>query len=476
RGNIYIYGEHFKTPEEGNALAGIRAEELLCREAHFFGEGTVPSFLTGYIFEMHDHYRDSYNQRYLITELSHQGTQSTYLTGAGGATSETENQGPAYFNNFSCIPAGVQFRPERLAEKTRLDGTLNATVDASGDGQYAEIDDQGRYKVKLPFDQGDAADGKASRWVRMTQPYAGADYGMHFPLHKGTEVLLTFVDGDPDRPIIAGTVPNPETGSPVTGANQSQSMIRTAGGNQIRIEDNDGGQQIHMSSPTSNSIISLGDVNEGNIFLKSDGTWVSKIGDNAIEKIGADKRTYVKGTEVKDITVNQGIHIGGSQTLVVNTNRDVTVYGKENKEVKGNSWHKVNGPKSSMTVGATHEVCIAAKATQNLAAVSDITVGVKQGAFAGANIETNAAAKLEFNATVKYEKSVSKSNKAVKIEQDAKTLIKLDCSGALVTIEPGGIKIKASKVRIAAPKISLTGEVFVKKKLTVAKDIETKHT
>ncbi|MCW5208438.1 type VI secretion system tip protein VgrG, partial [Desulfobulbus sp. US2] len=381
RGNIYIYGEHFKTPEEGNALAGIRAEELLCREAHFFGEGTVPSFLTGYIFEMHDHYRDSYNQRYLITELSHQGTQSTYLTGAGGATSETENQGPAYFNNFSCIPAGVQFRPERLAEKTRLDGTLNATVDASGDGQYAEIDDQGRYKVKLPFDQGDAADGKASRWVRMTQPYAGADYGMHFPLHKGTEVLLTFVDGDPDRPIIAGTVPNPETGSPVTGANQSQSMIRTAGGNQIRIEDNDGGQQIHMSSPTSNSIISLGDVNEGNIFLKSDGTWVSKIGDNAIEKIGADKRTYVKGTEVKDITVNQGIHIGGSQTLVVNTNRDVTVYGKENKEVKGNSWHKVNGPKSSMTVGATHEVCIAAKATQNLAAVSDITVGVKQGAF-----------------------------------------------------------------------------------------------
>ncbi|MCW5211105.1 hypothetical protein VU03_05245 [Desulfobulbus sp. N3] len=85
---------------------------------------------------------------------------------------------------------------------------------------------------------------------------------------------MTFVDGDPDRPIIAGTVPNPETGSPVTGANQSQSMIRTAGGNQIRIEDNDGGQQIHMSSPTSNSIISLGDVNEGNIFLKSDGTWV----------------------------------------------------------------------------------------------------------------------------------------------------------------------------------------------------------
>ena len=86
--------------------------------------------------------------------------------------------------------------------------------------KYAEIDDLGRYKVILPFDQSGNAEGKASRWVRMAQPYAGANYGMHFPLHKGAEVLLTFVDGDPDRPIISGSVPNPDTMSPVTGGNQ----------------------------------------------------------------------------------------------------------------------------------------------------------------------------------------------------------------------------------------------------------------
>ena len=380
RGHVYIYGEHFKTPEQGNALATIRAEELLCREAQFFGEGTVPPFLTGYIFELHDHYRDSYNQRYLITELSHEGVQSTYLSGSGGDTKELEQEGPAYVNSFSCIPADLQFRPERLAEKPKLKGTLNGTVDAGGDGEYAEIDDEGRYKVKLPFDQSDAADGKASRWVRMAQPYAGADYGMHFPLHKGTEVLLTFIDGDPDRPIISGTVPNPETGSPVTGANQTQSMIRTAGGNQIRIEDNAGGQQIHMSSPTEKSIISLGDVNAGNVYLATDGTWVTRCGRNADESIGGDKSIAVAGVETKGVGVGDGmfvmspgsnkqaIHVEGNRSLHVNGEdrtrvtqyREVRVGDQENKYVDNGQQNYITNSRKTQIISGGDEYIVTA--------------------------------------------------------------------------------------------------------------------
>lgn len=380
RGHVYIYGEHFKTPEQGNALATIRAEELLCREAQFFGEGTVPPFLAGYIFELHDHYRDSYNQRYLITELSHEGVQSTYLSGAGGDTKEPEQEGPAYVNNFSCIPADLQFRPERLAEKPKLKGTLNGTVDAGGDGEYAEIDDEGRYKVKLPFDQSDAADGKASRWVRMAQPYAGADYGMHFPLHKGTEVLLTFIDGDPDRPIISGTVPNPETGSPVTGANQTQSMIRTAGGNQIRIEDNAGGQQIHMSSPTENSIISLGDVNAGNVYLATDGTWVTRCGRNADESIGGDKSIAVAGVETKGVGVGDGMfvmspgsnkqatHVEGNRSLHVNGEdrtrvtqyREVRVGDQENRYVDNGQENYITNSRKTQIISGGDEYTVTA--------------------------------------------------------------------------------------------------------------------
>jgi len=447
RGNVYIYGEHFKTPEAGNALAKIRAEELLCREALFFGEGTVPPFLTGYIFEMHDHYRDSYNQRYLITELSHHGVQSTYVSGAGGADPDTEKQRPAYFNNFSCIPADTQFRPERLAVKPRLKGTLNGHVDAGGDGKYAEIDDEGRYKIKLPFDQSDAADGKASRWVRMSQPYAGADYGMHFPLHKGTEVLLTFIDGDPDRPIISGTVPNPETGSPVTGGNQTQSMIRTAGGNQIRIEDSAGGQQIHMSSPTEGSIISLGAPNEGNIYHKTDGNWVAKV-----------------GTDLKTT-------IGGNETHTVTKNRTVNVTGKEDKKVKGDSWCKYDGAKAKLTAGLTEDIFIGAKLAQNLSASTDITVGLKHGTFVGMELAINKSSKIEKVLASKLSKiTAQKKEETGSYEMEAFTSIDLK-GGTDITIDSGSkVIVKAPEIELIG-KIKLSGDVTITGELTVKKNV-----
>ncbi|MFW5640950.1 MAG: phage baseplate assembly protein V, partial [Thermodesulfobacteriota bacterium] len=137
-------------------------------------------------------------------------------------------------------------------------GTINATIDAEGSGEYAELDDQGRYKVRFPFDLSGRDGGKASHWVRMAQPYAGTDHGMHFPLHKGTEVLLTFIEGDPDRPIIAGAVPNPEKPSVIQDETQTKAAITTSGQNKIHFEDQQGIQRILLQSPTKNSWIRIG--------------------------------------------------------------------------------------------------------------------------------------------------------------------------------------------------------------------------
>ena len=188
RGTVYIYGEHFKTPEQGNSLARIRAEEFLSGERLFYGESTAANLCSGFLFELTDHYRESYNQRYLVTELKHEGKSTRFLFQGEGQSGSAEPQ-VGYNNRFTLIPASIQFRPERKASKSRFYGTMNATVDASGDGEYAEIDDQGRYKVILPFDQSGNCGGRASRWIRMAQPYAGANDGMHFPRHNGTEVL-----------------------------------------------------------------------------------------------------------------------------------------------------------------------------------------------------------------------------------------------------------------------------------------------
>ncbi len=305
RGDVYIYGEHFRTPEEGDALAKVRAEELLCREKLFCGESTIPFLRTGYLFDLQDHYRNSYNEKYLTIEIEHEGSQTAFLlAGIQKGLSEMEEQ-VYYRNNVVAIPGNVQFRPERKTEKEHFYGTMNAKIDAAESGQYAELDDQGRYKVILPFDLSGRKDGKASAYFRMAQPYAGTDHGMHFPLHKGTEVLLTFIDGDPDRPIIQGAVPNPDTPSLVTAADQTMSKITTGGGNKIHIEDKEGSQRVLLQTPTGGTYVRMGTPNDPidkqthkELHEEEEGYKIHT-GDNYILKVGAGKLEIIAGLEQK---------------------------------------------------------------------------------------------------------------------------------------------------------------------------------
>jgi hypothetical protein len=142
-----------------------------------------------------------------------------------------------YSNQFDCIPALLQFRPQRLAIKPRLFGIMNGVIDSEQDLGRADLDEQGRYKVQMPFDISGVAPGMGSRRIRMAQPYGGGGTGMSFPLVKGTEVIWTCIDGDIDRPIITGTVPNPLNSSVTTTENYSNNVIRTASGITMEYQD-----------------------------------------------------------------------------------------------------------------------------------------------------------------------------------------------------------------------------------------------
>lgn len=267
QGVRYLYGLHFKTASQGNALAKIRAQEYQCREQIFTGTSAIPFVRPGYTFSITDHYRDSYNQKYQTIACRHEGSQEGWLVSGLGLAADTADADARketlyYRNTFTAIPAKAQFRAELATQRPRIAGTLNAKVDAAGSGQYAEVDSQGRYKVILPFDLSGRKDGHASAWVRMAQPYAGAGFGMHMPLHKGCEVILSFIEGDPDRPLIAAAIPNPETQSPVTDQTQTQSRITTSGGNLIHFEDQEGSQRILLSSPTQQAFVRIGSHND----------------------------------------------------------------------------------------------------------------------------------------------------------------------------------------------------------------------
>src|SRR5690606_26356950 len=128
-------------------------------------------------------------------------------------------------------------------------------VDGEADSPYAQIDDQGRYLVKFKFDESDLENGKASTYVRMMQPHGGTTEGLHFPLRKGSDVVFSFLGGDPDRPVIAGVVPNTTTPSPVTNTNHTQNVIRTGANNHIILDDSEGREFISIRTPNNNTAL-----------------------------------------------------------------------------------------------------------------------------------------------------------------------------------------------------------------------------
>jgi type VI secretion system VgrG family protein len=234
-GLICEYGDHFKSPEEGNALARIRAQELFCTQRIFEGQTDSLRLAPGRRFKLDEHFRESFNSEYVVTRMTHKGRQP--LAGAAGLQAGGP-EAASYDNTITCIPAHVAYCPPRKTPKPVVPGIMNAHVDAALIEDRAEIDAQGRYKLVMPFDLSGAQAGKATRFVRKAQPYGGQDMGMHFPLHKGTEVICNFVNGDPDRPIIIGVVPNNEKKSVVTAENYTRNVIKTPSG--VLFEINDG--------------------------------------------------------------------------------------------------------------------------------------------------------------------------------------------------------------------------------------------
>jgi type VI secretion system secreted protein VgrG len=138
------------------------------------------------------------------------------------------------------MDANVPFRPPRATPKPRISGVLSGVVQApaASQGDAAFIDERGRYIVQMHFDRMPQSGPRASLPIRMAQPHAGAHSGIHFPLRPGTEVLVAFVGGDPDRPVIVGAVHHAAMANPVTRADATRNRIRTASG--IVIEINDG--------------------------------------------------------------------------------------------------------------------------------------------------------------------------------------------------------------------------------------------
>ena len=396
-GELQTYGARFFTPDDGKRLAEIRAKQLLSTQVIYSGSGGVTHLRSGYLFELEEHPRPALNTKYLVVEMEHWGNQ---FAGAADLAEVLGLDGKdGYSVQIQAITSDVQFRPARATAWPRIYGVENALVDGPAESDYAQIDKHGRYHVKFNFDETDLKDGKASTWIRMLQPHAGNPEGFHFPLRKGTEVLVIFLGGDPDRPVIAGAVPNTNNPSPVTASNNTQNVIQTGGKNRFEIEDKDGGQYIDISSPPEKTFLHLGahaGLGDHNWVIKTDGDGLVHTGGDRDIFVGGDQTEHVVGDVEENYDSDQDTVVGGDQTLEVADDCDEEIGGDQTLEVGGDLDEEIAGDQT-LEVGGDYDIEVGGDHTLEVGDDYDIEVGGDQ------TIEIGGDQALEVKGGVKWD-------------------------------------------------------------------------
>jgi type VI secretion system secreted protein VgrG len=246
----YRYGEAYADRDEG-ALLAERRQQAHAWQGHTVQAATdCRALVPGSQIEASNLQNPGANGRWLVIGARLQGDQRSGRRDGGG------NDHATFTAELDLIPASVPYRVPVPRSRCIVHGTFSARIESEG-GDYAHIDDMGRYRIRMPFDTSERDDARASHPVRLAQPYGGPDYGMHFPLHHGTEVVVSCVNGDIDRPIIIGAVFNPTSSSPVTGANPSQNILRTWGGNELLMEDKTDEERVELFTHERNNRLAL---------------------------------------------------------------------------------------------------------------------------------------------------------------------------------------------------------------------------
>ncbi len=345
------------TPSDAQRSAKLRGEEHRTARERFFGAGRVFGLMPGGFFELEEHPRGALNQKYLCVALRHRG--NALAVGDGSPELRARIGTDVYRVEVEAIRGDVPFRPARLTPMPRVEGFEVGFVDGPADSDYAQIDDRGRYRVRLHLDERANPAGLASTWVRMLQPHGGSPEGWHFPLRKGTEVLVSFLGGDPDRPVISGAVPDRDHPSPVTSANHTQNVLHTGGDNRWELEDLAGAQYIDISTPPQNTFLHLGahhGSHQHNAIASTDGNGLVHQGANQDITVGGHKTEDVqravkeKYDSTHTVTVKQDVTeiFHATQTTVVDAHNGET-YGTHTTEVTG---HKVETCTSQSTTVA----------------------------------------------------------------------------------------------------------------------------
>jgi type VI secretion system secreted protein VgrG len=379
-------GEYLETAD-GEHYVNARLEELQCDFERAHGSTNARGLAVGRLFKLTGQPRQDQNCEYLVTrtDLELEGGEYEAMSGTGAGS---------FACRFTVLKSSEAFRPARITPKPIVQGPQTAiVVGPSGDEIYT--DKYGRVKVQFQWDRFGKADENSSCWIRVSHNWAGKNWGMVAIPRMGQEVIVDFLEGDPDEPIITGRVYNAEQMPPYDlPANKTQTGIKTrsslkgsgANFNEIRFEDKKGSEQVYIHAEKNQDNMVENDATHtvGHDRTKS-------IGNDEKTTVGHDRTEKVDNNESITIGVNRTEKVGSNETINIGSNRSKSVGASETVSVALQRTHSV-GVNETISVGAAQEITIGAMQAVTVGANQTVNVGVNQSTSVGAKQSTSVGA------------------------------------------------------------------------------------
>jgi len=488
----------------GAWLTKLRIEAEEAHHNRLLGTGPVACFMPGRRFKLDADFHGigEGGEKYLVTEARHFAVDNTYFPGAGGSGSE-------YRNEFVMIPSAVPFRPLRKTPKSVVRGSQTATVVSPSADDPIQVDQYGRVKIFFHWDRrGKPAEGATSCWVRVSQNSAGGGFGGISIPHAGQEVVVDFLEGDPDRPLIVGRVHNADkTASTNLPSDKHKTITRDHGGNKIAMHGKSGTQHVSLITPGSlnmfaraasaNSLSSAstgngaawptlpnnpaakgyGNVQAAANLADSDSSAYSQgtIGMDANTVTDGDVNIFSQGDNNAWSVGNRNVYVAGNlvswvtgnatSTVVVNVNDtvngDVTeaIKGKVVRTVGGNVTEQISGHRlilvgtnDTLGVDADVKVDVSGKYVRTVGGNVTDQIAGHQLCIVSKDNTVGVDGKQVFNVTG----DVTMTSTSGQVSISAASQISLSVGGNSIVISQSGITITgAGPVTVTAPTINM---------------------
>ena len=444
---VYEYPGLYVQEGDGQRLARVRREQLDAEHDVAEGDGFYPSFSPGGKFSISKHQRQGEEGKSFVLSAVHTELNADYDFDASSK--------PDFRNSFRAIPADKVFRPRRKTPVPMIDGPQTAIVVT--DGQEIVVDKHARVKVQFHWDRYGQKNVKSSCWIRVSQHHAGAGWGMIDIPRKDEEVIVSFLDGKPDRPIITGRVYNGDNQPPFSldGAGNN-TKNKTRRGNTTKSYEAQGFNEMTMDDTAGEEEIRIHAQYDMNTEVQHDQTVTvhndrtKQIDNNESNTIGNDRETLVENNHTETVNNDQSITVNNNQTTDVIQNQTNTIGGAQSTTV-GGAYSLSIGSGMTVDVGAQKEENIGSQSSAVIASNDSTQVGGNQELVVGGNLTQTSGGNLDQTVGGSASQTAAQQitlTAGMAITLQANTSLTLQCGASMIQLSPASVTITGPLVKL----------------------------